>query len=1097
MNHSRLLALLILLTTFTAFSYTQYTIDDNSDWALNVFDIDFDNNMDIISSNSWYKSDGNGGYTNHIFASEDFHPWYVTAIDIDGDLDGDILTADRMSNEIALFTNDGSENFTKVIVSESAEFANSVFAIDLDGDTDIDILSASMNDGTVAWYENDGNENFTTHIIYNGSNGVASVYAIDIDSDNDIDVLSSSQYDNRVIWYENDGDENFTTHEISTNGGGALWVDAFDIDNDLDIDIVSCSMDESKIYWHENDGSENFTRKLVTEDAYGVESLRAVDIDLDGDGDIIAACSWSQKVVLYENDDSQNFTATTLVSGEVGFSVCSGDLTGNGTPNVVAKVDGKIHWFEEDLEPMVLEFNTNLSTGTTIEIPLGGTVDVTIDWGDGDVENFTTTGYKEHTYAIDGEYSVQITGALTRLGISSSGNSEYKKSLTSVDSWGDLGLTSLIYAFYDCVNLASVPTTLPSTITNTREMFYKASSFNSDISGWDVSKIIDMSYMFTEASSFNCNLEEWDVSSVANMNYMFTSATSFDQDIGNWKISNAITMISMFAGVTLSTVNYESLLKKWSALTEIQGGVIFHGGKSTYRAEAGAYKETILLSELGWVITDGGLVANSAPTFTSATAQTTGEETSIDLTLDMIEGETDADGDALSLVVVDVDNDNYSLVGTTVTPDKDFTGELTVPVMVNDGFENSVSVDMIITVTNVDDDAPTVKTPLTAITVDEDAVDSLITLSSLLTDIDNDDANITKVVSSNSNETLLLASIVGNSLTLDFLEDQNGTATIEITGTSNGKTIISSFEVTVTAVNDHPVITSTPTTTATEDTEWSYTITATDVDGDIPTFTATNLPTGMVLSGNILTWTPQNGIATSGEITVTANDGNNALADQKFTVVVTGVNDAPTLTTTTSQTMKQGGTITLTLEMTDALDIDEDVLELLVDNSFTFDPTIHSYSVSENVITPRADFFGEFEASVRVTDGVDTSAYIKLKVIVDQVVAINQIESNRIDSESKLLFAPNPVPSTATEVLFITPSTLTAIRGEWEVTIYDNLGNVIDFQSFNSDGGYTYSWDLTNYNGQKVSAGMYVAIISVENDSGVKEMFKRVIGVKQ
>jgi hypothetical protein len=34
-------------------------------------------------------------------------------------------------------------------------------------------------------------------------------------------------------------------------------------------------------------------------------------------------------------------------------------------------------------DPMVLEFNTALSTGTTVAIPLYGTVNVTVDWGDG------------------------------------------------------------------------------------------------------------------------------------------------------------------------------------------------------------------------------------------------------------------------------------------------------------------------------------------------------------------------------------------------------------------------------------------------------------------------------------------------------------------------------------------------------------------------------------------------------------------------------------------------------------------------------------------------------------------------------------------
>jgi len=50
---------------------------------------------------------------------------------------------------------------------------------------------------------------------------------------------------------------------------------------------------------------------------------------------------------------------------------------------------------------MVLVFDTNLDDGTTVTLPLDGTVNVTVDWGDGNTEAFTTTGLKNHTYAVE------------------------------------------------------------------------------------------------------------------------------------------------------------------------------------------------------------------------------------------------------------------------------------------------------------------------------------------------------------------------------------------------------------------------------------------------------------------------------------------------------------------------------------------------------------------------------------------------------------------------------------------------------------------------------------------------------------------------
>merc|ERR1712178_469621 len=74
------------------------------------------------------------------------------------------------------------------------------------------------------------------------------------------------------------------------------------------------------------------------------------------------------------------------------------------------------------------------------------------------------------------------------------------------------------------------------------------SSFNGDISKWDVSKVTDMTSMFDSARSFNGDISKWDVSSVTIMDKMFYNALSFAQALcGKWLTSKA-SKIDMFEG---------------------------------------------------------------------------------------------------------------------------------------------------------------------------------------------------------------------------------------------------------------------------------------------------------------------------------------------------------------------------------------------------------------------------------------------------------------------------------------------------------------------------------------------------------------------
>ena len=89
-----------------------------------------------------------------------------------------------------------------------------------------------------------------------------------------------------------------------------------------------------------------------------------------------------------------------------------------------------------------------------------------------------------------------------------------------------------------------------SNVTDMEGMFFTDSSFNQDISSWDVSNVTNMDFMFRDATSFNQDISSWDVSNVTSMDYMFINATSFNQDISSWDVSSVTNMDYMFVNAT-------------------------------------------------------------------------------------------------------------------------------------------------------------------------------------------------------------------------------------------------------------------------------------------------------------------------------------------------------------------------------------------------------------------------------------------------------------------------------------------------------------------------------------------------------------------
>ncbi len=164
---------------------------------------------------------------------------------------------------------------------------------------------------------------------------------------------------------------------------------------------------------------------------------------------------------------------------------------------------------------------------------------------DGVIEAEHVSGDYKCVYDNPGTYSISIAGNFPHM---NSNTYIVNKKLLSVEHWGEIEWKSMKTMFYNCKNLVINATDKPNlnSVVDMSHMFDKASSFNQDISSWNVSNVKDMSFMFYEAESFNQDLSSWNVSKETKLVATFRGASSFNQDISSWNVSNVRDMRGMF-----------------------------------------------------------------------------------------------------------------------------------------------------------------------------------------------------------------------------------------------------------------------------------------------------------------------------------------------------------------------------------------------------------------------------------------------------------------------------------------------------------------------------------------------------------------------
>lgn len=347
---------------------------------------------------------------------------FVFAADVDADGDVDVLASAWNGSQLGWWENGGGNpaQWTKHLLCPAFFNAHEITAADMDGDNDIDVLAAAALEDEIAWFENDGMDppGWTRHTVSDSFDGVRSVKATDIDGDGLMDVVGAALAANAVAWWRNNGDSTWTEYTLDSNFGMAHMVYAFDLDSDADIDIVAAAYAANDIAWWRNDGGTpaQFTKQLIDGSLLGTLGVYAADINNDGHLDVLGTSDFADDVVWYSNNGAvpvtwSKFTIDGNCNGA--WPVYASDLDNDGDADVLAAAcsSNAIYWYENGLvgihENSMIPVNDRPIQATIIQGP--------IDLPDGtDVRMYDISGrLVRAAHMGPGIYFIETDGGIT------------------------------------------------------------------------------------------------------------------------------------------------------------------------------------------------------------------------------------------------------------------------------------------------------------------------------------------------------------------------------------------------------------------------------------------------------------------------------------------------------------------------------------------------------------------------------------------------------------------------------------------------------------------------------------------------------------
>ncbi|MBI5852085.1 MAG: VCBS repeat-containing protein [Planctomycetes bacterium] len=253
-----------------------------------------------IGSLSILIGDRAGGYRAAVHYPSGRGTRGLAVLDCDGDGDPDVVTANRVSSNLALHRNRGDGTFDPATFFDGGGAGETaVVAADANGDGIADLYVGNHGSRTITSLRGDGAGNFTLV----GSRGVTGqpwmITAGDVDRDGIVDAVTCNSSSPRVTIARGDGLGGLLPVAEYTTGSFPLAIDLGDLDGDGALDLVVSNYSGSSFTVRWNDGFGGFASSFTLAAPRAGSCALLVDDDRDGDLDVLGIDELADVVLLF------------------------------------------------------------------------------------------------------------------------------------------------------------------------------------------------------------------------------------------------------------------------------------------------------------------------------------------------------------------------------------------------------------------------------------------------------------------------------------------------------------------------------------------------------------------------------------------------------------------------------------------------------------------------------------------------------------------------------------------------------------------------------------------------------------------------------